>query len=246
VRLGFSVAINVDPDVLLFDEILAVGDAEFQQKCETKFTELKESGKTIVIVSHAIESIRSLCNQAALLDHGRIRSIGDANDVVNDYIEGVHLKSRDTKRRGTGEIQIERVVLLDAAGNPSRRTRTGAAVTLRLEFSASQPIERPVFGLGLGRIDGVGVTGPNTEDYDVVPEKVEGHGHVDYHIPWLPLLPGTYDVNAAIHSLGRANQYDGRVGALRFDVEPGGTPKETLGVVSFRGSWELVDNERPS
>ncbi|MEX0663510.1 MAG: ABC transporter ATP-binding protein [Acidimicrobiia bacterium] len=248
VRLGFSVAINVDPDILLIDEILAVGDAEFQAKCSKKFAELRASGKTIVIVSHAIESIREFCDHAALLDHGKIRSIGPSSGVINDYLKGVHLKSRSAEdaRRGTGEIQIERVVLLDADERRTTRTRTGEAVTLRLMFSASQPIERPVFGFGIARIDGVGVTGPNTQDYDMIPDKVEGHGHVDYHVPSLPLLPGTYDVNASINTIDLTSQYDGRVGALRFDVEPGGTPGERLGLISFRGSWEIADNEQPS
>jgi ABC-2 type transport system ATP-binding protein len=242
VRLGFSVAINVDPDVLLIDEVLAVGDAEFQMKCERKFDDLKRSGKTIVIVSHAVESIRQFCDRAVLLDHGRIRSIGDANDVVRDYLEGVHLKSRGEEVQSTGPIKIDRVQLLDDSGAPVTRTRTGAAVTLRIEFTASQPIEQPVFGLGIRRADGTGVTGPNTQEYGVIPDKVEGKGHVDYHIPSLPLLAGTFDVAASIDTLFLKHQYDGRVSALRFDVEHG-TPSEMIGVITLGGSWEVVDNE---
>jgi len=246
VRLGFSVAINVEPDILLIDEILAVGDAEFQYKCERKFEDLKKAGKTIVIVSHAIESIRQFCDRVALLDHGRVRSLGPANDVASDYLEGVHLKSREESRSGSGEIQIQRVVLLDEAGNPITRARTGQPVTFRLVFSANQPIEQPCFGFSLRRIDGVGVTAPNTHDYGVIPDKVEGHGHVDYRVPSLPLLAGTYDVAVSIEDQARTLQYDGRVVALRFDVEWQGGPSEWLGVVTFGGSWDIVDNEPPS
>jgi len=247
-RLGFSVAINVNPDVLLIDEILAVGDAEFQHKCAEKFAELRESGKTIIIVSHALETIRNFCDEAALLDHGRVRSIGIASKVVDDYLEGVHIdRSRKDEgpRHGSGEIRIERVQLLDATGKRTTSTRTGEAVTLRLEFATTEPVERPVFGFGIGRIDGVGVTGPNMRDYDAIPEKLDGRGFVDYHIDWLPLLPGTYDVSVSVYDFNIARQYDGRVRALRFDVERGATG-ERLGVVSFNGRWEITESEQPT
>jgi len=247
-RLGFSVAINVNPDVLLIDEILAVGDAEFQHKCAEKFAELRESGKTIIIVSHALETIRNFCDEAALLDHGRVRSIGIASKVVDDYLEGVHIdRSRKDEgpRHGSGEIRIERVQLLDATGKRTTSTRTGEAVTLRLEFATTEPVERPVFGFGIGRIDGVGVTGPNMRDYDAIPEKLDGRGFVDYHIDWLPLLPGTYDVNVSVYDFNIARQYDGWVRALRFDVERGATG-ERLGVVSFNGRWEITESEQPT
>jgi ABC-2 type transport system ATP-binding protein len=247
-RLGFSVAINVEPDVLLIDEILAVGDAEFQQKCAEKFAELRESGKTIVIVSHALETIRNFCDQVALLDHGHVRAIGPSSQVIDDYLQGVHIDrtgGSQGARHGSGEIRIEQVQLLDANGKPTTRTRTGDAVTLRLEFATTEPVERPVFGFGIGRIDGVGVTGPNMKDYEAVPEKLDGRGFVDYRIDWLPLLPGTYDVNVSVFDFNIARQYDGRVHALRFDVDRG-EPGERLGVVSFNGKWEITETEGTS
>lgn len=247
-RLGFSVAINVEPDVLLIDEILAVGDAEFQQKCAEKFAELRESGKTIVIVSHALETIRNFCDQVALLDHGQVRAIGPSSKVIDEYLEGVHIDrtgAGQATRSGTGEIRLEQVQLLDSSGKPTTRTRTGEAVTLRLEFATTEPVERPVFGFGIARVDGVGVTGPNMKDCDVIPEKLDGTGYVDYRIDWLPLLPGTYDVNVSIFDEHIEHQYDGRVHALRFDVVRGATG-ERLGVVSFNGQWEITETEGTS
>src|SRR5215212_3339275 len=91
VRLGFSVAINVDPDILLVDEVLAVGDEEFQRRCSEKFAELKHSGKTIVLVSHALGSVRNLCDDVALLEHGKLIATGPAGEVIDGYLSEVHV-----------------------------------------------------------------------------------------------------------------------------------------------------------
>ena len=86
VRLGFSVAINVDPDILLIDEVLAVGDAEFQRKCSEKIADFRQQGKTIVIVSHSLPSVRALCDEVALLEHGQLRDLGPAGPVIDHYL----------------------------------------------------------------------------------------------------------------------------------------------------------------
>jgi ABC-2 type transport system ATP-binding protein len=246
VRLGFSVAINVDPDILLFDEILAVGDAEFQEKCTRKFAELRAAGKTIVIVSHAVDSIRSFCDQAVLLDHGRIQSIGPADQVVDEYMDGVHLINHPDDAAATGKIRLGRIFMLDEEGKPITRTGTGASVTFRLEFEADEPVERPVFGLAVARVGESIISGPNSDQGGVRPEKVEGRGHVDYHVPCLPLLPGAYEVSIAVGRVGRRTPYDSRTAAMRFVIESGEEPGEPFGTVTFQGSWKIVDNEPPS
>ena len=118
VRLGFSVAINVDPDVLLVDEVLAVGDENFQRKCSEKFAELRREGKTIVIVSHGLESVRRMCERVAWLDHGILQKIGDTGEVVDSYIDEVHVDRQadvggSGSRWGSGEARIEQVEMLD-------------------------------------------------------------------------------------------------------------------------------------
>jgi ABC-type polysaccharide/polyol phosphate transport system ATPase subunit len=90
VRLGFSVAINVDPDILVVDEVLAVGDADFQEKCAQKFADFKEAGKTVILVSHAMESVRSMCDHAAWLSHGDLVRVGDANSTITAYLDSLH------------------------------------------------------------------------------------------------------------------------------------------------------------
>ena len=244
VRLGFSVAINVDPDVLLVDEVLAVGDEQFMRKCSEKFAELRREGTTIVIVSHGLESVRRMCERVAWLEHGVLQTIGDAGEVVDAYIDEVHVDRQDDvggsgARWGSGEARIEKVELLDEHGGSTTRVRTGDRVTVRLHYAAGEPIERPVFGLALHTVDGFHVTGPNTREAGCVPDRIEGTGMVDFVVDRLMLLPGTYDITVALTDYGALHPFDYRHRALRFDVDPG-TPHETFGgVVSLGGQWHV-------
>jgi ABC-type polysaccharide/polyol phosphate transport system ATPase subunit len=243
VRLGFSVAINVDPDILLVDEVLAVGDAEFQRKCLEKFDDFRESGKTIVIVSHALDSIRNLCDTAAWLEHGVLRRVGPSNDVIDEYLTESHAEraadGTHGTRWGTGEAQVEKVEILDASGEPVKRVRTGDTVTFRFHYRAHSLIRQPVWGMALYTLDGVWVTGPYTRQVGLVPERLEPGecGWVDHRVERLLLLPGTYDVSASMFNITGAQIYDMRHRAFRFDVELG-EPHEEYGFVSLGGTWE--------
>jgi ABC-2 type transport system ATP-binding protein len=240
VRLGFSVAINVDPDILLIDEILAVGDAEFQRKCAEKFDELTSKGKTIVIVSHALGAVRTLCQSVALLEHGELRRVGPATDVIDEYLGDVFAQRSDGEhgmRWGTGEVLIDRMELLDVGGQPIKRVRTGDTVVFRFHYQAKQAIPQPVFGLAVHTLDGTLVTGPNTRDEGLVIDGVVGDGHVDFRVERLLLIPGTYDLSGSVYTFSLAHPYDHRHRALRFDVE-NGAPREENGVVSLGGTWD--------
>jgi ABC-type polysaccharide/polyol phosphate transport system ATPase subunit len=241
VRLGFSVAINVDPDILLIDEILAVGDADFQRKCFEKFDDLKAGGRTIVLVSHALASVRNLCDTVALLEHGELRRVGPAGEVVDEYLGDVFAErgeqSGQGMRWGSGEGRIETIELLDASGQAVKRVRTGDTVVFRLHYETDQAIERPVFGIGVHNIEGVHVTGPNTRDVDLVPDRIDGTGYVHLRVDRLLLVPGTYDVTGTLYNYTLAHAYDHRHRAFRFDVEHG-EPRDEFGVVSLGGVWE--------
>ena len=250
VRLGFSVAINVDPDVLLVDEVLAVGDEQFQRRCSEKFADLRAEGKTIVLVSHALDSVRNVCDEVAWLDHGQVKEIGNAGNVVDRYIGDVNTDrdapgDTDEARWGSGEARITQVELLDGRGVASRRAVTGSPATIRVHYDATEPIPRPVFGVAVYSIDGVHVTGPNTRDAGCVPEKIAGLGHVDLVVDRLLLLPGTYEITAALYDYSCLHAFDHRHRAFRFDVEPG-DPHESHGVVSLGGRWRIEANEEPS
>jgi len=242
VRLGFSVAITVDPDILLIDEVLAVGDTEFQRRCDEKLDELRSAGKTIVIVSHALDSLRHLCDQMAMLEHGKLMDLGKAPAVIDRYVDRVQLDrlpdGQYGSRNGSGEGRIERIEILDPTGKPVERVRTGDDVTFRLHYMAHEPIECPIFGFAVNSLDGVRVSGTNTREHDVVPDKIDGPGYVDLHVGRLLLTPGTYDASVSMYNYTVTHPYDSRNRFFRFDVD-NGQPPERTGVVSLGGTWNI-------
>jgi ABC-2 type transport system ATP-binding protein len=241
VRLGFSVAINVDPDILLVDEVLAVGDEEFQRRCSEKFAELKHSGKTVVVVSHALGTVRNLCDEVALPEHGKLRAVGPAGEVIDSYVADVHVdRQADGEygtRWGSGEGKIERVELLGRGGAPVEAYRTGDPFVVRLHYAMNEPIPKPVFGVAIQTIEGFTVSGPNTRQDGAVPDQLSGTGHVDLAIDRLMLAPGTYDLSVSLYDYSCSHAFDHRHRTRRFDVDPG-EPHEEHGVVALGGRWE--------
>lgn len=251
VRLGFSVAINVDPDILLVDEVLAVGDEAFQRKCGEKFADFRKAGKTVVLVSHAMGQLRNMCDQVAWLEHGEVREIGVPGNVVDEYVGEAHV-ARDAgtpetaaggtgehQRWGSGEVRVEHIEVLDATGRPTSQVRTGEAVRFRLHYVVSPAeVVRPVFGVAVYSVEGIEITGPNIKDQDLVPDRISGRGTVELAIDRLMLLPGTYELSAACYDDTLQHPYDHRHRALRFDVEAG-QPRERHGFMTLGGRWHV-------
>ncbi len=243
VRLAFAVAINVDPQLLIVDEILAVGDVSFQRRCMEKFVEFRNEGRTIVLVTHDMGSIKNLCDRAIWLEHGKVVDAGDPSDLVEAYTErmlGADSRSADgSVRRGSGEIQITSVEMFtDGNTNPVKRCRTSDSVLVRLRYEASKTIPQPVFGIEIESLGGATITSPNTRDVGMVPATISGTGIVEITIPRIDLLPGTYDLHTSITDFNRAVVYDNLHLALRFDVMTG-KPYETGGVITMRPEWTL-------
>ena len=243
VRLGFSVAINVDPEILLVDEVLAVGDAAFQRRCLEKFADFRRSGKTVVIVSHDSGSMRGMCDQVAWLDQGRLLTTGSPGEVVDEYFDTDMTAREDrvvdaagAERWGSGEARVVRVELLDGDGGPVPRVGSQAPATLRIHWEASAPVQRPVFGLALEHLDGTHLWGHHSKGTDAVPDVLEGTGYVDCQVPRLALQPGTYQVNASIVDESLMHEYDLRRAVLRFDVDRGAV-RDTVGYVALSASW---------
>lgn len=244
VRLGFSVAINVDPAILLIDEVLAVGDEAFQRRCNEKIAELKASGRTIVVVSHALGVMRDLCDQIAWLENGRLQNVGTAASVVDGYLGQAHVDRVEEKgagtRWGSGEARIEHIEILDDSGKPTTSARTGQDLVVRLHYNSTRRITQPVFGVAIFALTGAHVTGPNTKDAGFDIPAIEGKGHLDLAFRDLPLLQGTYDLSASLYDSAVLSPYDFRHLAVRFDVEPGAPAELHGGVVSLRGGWSLT------
>lgn len=239
VRLGFSVAIHVQPDILLVDEILAVGDMQFQEKCKDKFADFRRQGRTVVVVSHGLGDMRTFCDLAAWLDHGKLVEVGQASRIVDRYIEAVHgAKPVDSGgvRDGSGGIQINKVELLTEAGIETRSLATGDPMHLRLHWQAEMVTTDPVITVSVYSKDGQHLWSHSAKDAGCVPASLYGAGSVEVTIPALPLLPGTYEVHTSITDFDVTECYDRWSRAITFDVRKG-RPYESAGYVAMGATW---------
>ena len=258
VRLGFSVAINIDPDILLVDEVLAVGDELFQKKCIRKINELKELGKTIVFVSHDLSSVEELCDHVYLLHNGRLVKEGKPVDVISQYhrllIGSSELNVREefsqsvqaneeisdgANRWGTKEIEITGVKLIDKEGNENNGFITGESLGIRIEFNAKTRIEKPVFGVAFYNETGIHISGPNTKNQEYMVEWVEGSGVMEYQIDWLPLLQGTYLLTVAIYDYTLMNAMDHWEQYWKFHVLESEEVSERYGMITIQAKWHM-------
>jgi len=241
VRLGFSVAINVDPDLLLIDEVLAVGDAEFQRRCNDKFAELRAKGKTIVIVTHSLQTVREMCDQVALLERGVLRAVGPAKEVVDQYLGDVFGDDDVTRGDSADGLGVERIEMLNASGAAVERVGMGEAVVLRLHYAAEDTVDQPVFGVSVHSLDGIEISRPTTSGAGVTVPPLHGEGSVDFRIDRLLLLPGNYDITATLGNGAISSGPPDRDHALRITVELGDAAEEH-GLVSMGGHWEVAGN----
>lgn len=210
VRLGFSVAVEVDPDILLVDEVLAVGDVAFQRKCMDRMAEFRQAGKTMLIISHSLPTIEASSDRVLFLDAGRVLGLGEAAGVVNKYELHLRRKEAQGAKRvwGTQEVVIEGVRLLDAAGQPSEVFRSGGPLAAEITYRASRRIEHPVFGFAISDTTGHVVYGNNTQIERHEMPFIDGKGMLRLEIPVLGLARGSYLASFSIHSADhRVNYY---------------------------------------
>ncbi len=236
VRLGFAVAVHVDPDVLLIDEVLAVGDEEFSQKCVAKIQEMKYRGVTLLMVTHQLDLVRTLCDRALWLDGQEMAALGDPVRVVDEYLQSVsgvvHAgdggaggaaepetsnELEEEERWGSGELILKRVALVDGEGRELVAIGAGTPVTIEMDVEVREPQSDFVFGVGLFHADGTAVYGTNTDIEGFLSTRIDRDGRVRFVIPALHLVAGNYRVDAAVHTRnGRA--FDYRRGVVRFVV----------------------------
>ncbi len=241
VRLGFSIAVHTDPEILLVDEVLAVGDQAFQRKCLERIDDLRRQGVTVLFVSHSADAVRALCNRAVWLHEGRVVADDAAEAVVRRYLEHswgrqtVSQPGGDERRWGTGRIRIVRVRLLDGEGRERQQFRTGEPLVVEIRYRAEERVERPIFGLAIHRSDGVHITGPNTRFAGLDIPAVEGEGIVTYTIPALPLLEGLYYISVSAHNWEDTEMYEYQDRVYSFRVLSVGGEK--YGVINSGGIW---------
>lgn len=209
VRLGFAIAIQVDPDVLLLDEILAVGDAAFQAKCFEKLNETRRRGRTLLLVTHDTQSAMRMCERAILLDQGRVLAEGSSQEIVSLYQQrviaerdaepGHQVPTTPSKRWGTGEATIRSVSLCDETGNPVDKVSSGEGTTLRVIVQFNQDVSDPIFGFHLTADDGNDLFGTNTLSRSTDTGSFEKGDVVEVSFRQVVnLLPGRYMISAAV------------------------------------------------
>jgi ABC-type polysaccharide/polyol phosphate transport system ATPase subunit len=254
VRLGFSVAVHVEPQILLVDEVIAVGDEEFQRRCFEHLNKLRRKGVTIVIVTHGLGFVQTLCDEATWLDHGVMKAQGKASEVVQEYLGKVNrdevvriehevAEGRDWSVPKGTTASIEAFELLDDDGEHLAVGTSMEPITFRLRWKANEPIEAPLLSFAIKTESGTPLANPTmfVSDEPSVPVYL-GEGYADYRIDQLLLAPGTYFVNAAIHDCHAMTVFDRVDDIVTLRVQPGG--KIVRGMVEMGGGWgPLVGSE---
>ena len=247
VRLGFAVAAHINPNVLLVDEVLAVGDAAFQSKCQQRIEELRRGGMTIAFVSHDMTAVERLCERVVFLQNGEIRSDGEPQKVISDYYNAVVFKSAEQENEmmvaagaeaiSGREAEILGVKFLDRDGLEIDALATGQPLVAQIEYRANRPIDDPVFELFFYSADDRLHTHYTTAlTGDQIP-KLEGHGVVEIEVDEFGLTPGIFKIDASLMRRGAIAPYDWKPRQYLLKVLPG---KKVRGMFYSPHRWRLV------
>ena len=249
-RLGFAVAAHLEPDVLIVDEVLAVGDAAFQKKCISAMHDLQGGGRTVLFVSHNMAAVENLCSRGIWLAEGNVRLDGPAHEVIEAYMStliSAELASSEltmAERHGSGELRLTRVEFRSTDGTLQPVARSGRAVVIRLHYRANEPIEHGHFAVRLFTELGTLITVASTWLHDLdIPLIPAGEGYVDLEIDELNLVPGRYYVSLKADSA--THLYDSLEHAVYLDVEVApihGSSRRLdsrFGITFFRQRWRV-------
>jgi lipopolysaccharide transport system ATP-binding protein len=224
-RLGFAVAAHMDPDVLFVDEVLAVGDAEFQKKCLSAMDDLRSGGRTVLFVSHNMAAIENLCPRTVWIDGGRLRMDGPSDKVIAQYLAtfsesqrtGYDLEKVDN-RTGSGAIRFTRVDFLDAQGQPTSVFRSGEPFRARFYYRVHERVRDPHFGMIIFSDLGTRITTVSTWHANYyIPEVEPGEGMIELQIDDLFLQPNRYFLSLFADTTGQ--RYDNLDHCIAIDVE---------------------------
>jgi len=224
-RLGFAVAIFSNPDIVLVDEVLAVGDAAFRRRALEALRRLIAEGKTVLFISHDMWNVRRLCSQILWIEEGRVRAYGPAGEIAERYMNEVNLEALanqstalQSHRSGTGELRYVSVDLVDDAGRPATMIAPGDTLIVRATYKSERAVERPVFQIAIIDVDtGLVITTATSGTADV-PGQVAGPGAVECRFPRLPLRPRQYVLRLSITDSHHLASYDVVIAGPRFAV----------------------------
>jgi lipopolysaccharide transport system ATP-binding protein len=254
VRLAFAVGAHLESDILLIDEVLAVGDAEFQRKCFGKMESVSEQGRTIIFVSHNLVAVQRICQRAYLLDAGQVAADGPTGTVVTHYLDMVGAQQNEAQidvseliRPGSGAARLQRITFLDPAGQPTDRLLLGQLVTVEFSLEAVERIPDAIFQLGISNAEGARiVTSHSTDAGHATHELDPGRHRVRVSLD-AGLLPGDFLLDVGVYHSNEI-PIDHLDGALRFrvlNVSDDGEDRypltEVRGHVRAPSTWSVGD-----
>ena len=268
-RLGFSIIVNLHFDILVIDEVLAVGDTLFQSKCFERLMDFRRSGKTLIMASQNMDLIERLCDRAALLDHGRLLFCGDIIESIEKYrlllntekffvgpqptdtslIQNTKRWADDTvswgKKLGTKQVVIERVDLLNGLGLRCSQVRTGQRLKIKVYFRVKDNIQDPHLGIAIFSNDGVYCYGPNTRfDRQNIQEMRLGEGYFALDFPRLLLAPGEYRISVAIWDKNEKLAFNYHEGCYKLTVIGGSDTEGELLNIPFISHAKCCKNNK--
>jgi ABC-2 type transport system ATP-binding protein len=243
VRLAFAVAVHVDPDVLLVDEVLAVGDEPFQRKCMERIKRFQQEGRTIVLVTHALDQVVEFCNRAVVLEHGNVVVDGtprEATRVLRADFDEQATAERVAKGEGTG-ARVVAVELMTPDGRPVLHPAPDEDLVVRVSVDADEPLDNWVLGIGIDSPSGQQIFGTNTQLLGLRMDRLVGRRQVDVRLSGLRLGEGQYHVHGALA------EWDGPAftvlrQAARLDVEGDGRAVGPVGVSGI----SVTEVDRPA
>jgi lipopolysaccharide transport system ATP-binding protein len=256
-RLAFSVAVHTDPDILLVDEVLAVGDVGFQYKCVERIAEFKRNGCAILIVSHDTGAMEQLCDDILWLRGGRVEAYGRPKDVIDRYVGEAMAETRrrmahdhpaartsggrelrmNDNRFGTLELEITTVRLLDDAGRTIEEIEPGDPLIVEMEYRCSRPIASPHFGLTISRPDGFSCYDITTAADGHVLPTLDGSGRIEIRLDRLDLVGGDYFVNVSAHEREWSYSYDSHWHVYPVRIR---SARKDRGVLRVPHSWRFA------
>ncbi len=237
VRLGFAVAVEVNPDILLVDEVLAVGDSAFQRKCLERMRSFRRAGKTMLIISHDMHAVRSVSDRILLLDHGEVKGLGAPDEMAAAYLRQApgRAASHNAREWGSGEVRITQIEVTDTEGRAGSCFPSSGGLRVRLSYHAAQRVDHPVFGFAIADDQQRILHGSNTQLAGFDLPFIEGTGSLLLEIPRLGLAGGTYLLSCAVHSADHRVNYHRLDHVGVFQVE---NPLTFDGCVELPSQWK--------
>lgn len=241
VRLGFSVAVQIDPDILLVDEVLAVGDIDFQRRCLRRMSEFRRSGKTLILISHDLGAIQSISDRIAILDHGTVIDVGGPGNMVDAYSRRLLYEAADAASEwGTRTALLSGATMLDPSGTPTVTFPEDGILRLKVDFSSTIRIADPVFGFSIARVGHEIVFGSNTLlEGLAVPEIDKTNGTVRFEIDASTLQAGSYSVSLSFHSSDHKTNYHRLENVISFTIEKARRDFDGIVTLPVKASVEL-------